>query len=74
MPSVLKRKELAVGLDEAFDLKEGTDLPEPVAKQIEGFISECDKLGGSSAGNVDAKFGRKRLTLICEAKKAELVG
>ena len=73
MPSTLKRRELCVGLDESFDIEEGADLDEETAEEVERFIEDAEREGMTVGASVPSKFGRKRLILTAEEKRATLV-
>ena len=71
MPSVLKRRELCVGLDEPFDTERGADLDEETAEKVERFIEDAEREGMTVTASAPTKFGRRRLILIAEEKRAE---
>ena len=72
MPSTLKRRELCIGLDEPFDIEKGADLDEVTEKKVKKFIEEAEREGMRVTANVPSKFGRKRLVLIAEEKRAKI--
>ena len=72
MSSVLKKRELCVGLDESFDIEKGADLDEKTAEKVERFIEDAEREGLTVTASVPSKFGRRRLILIAEEKRAEL--
>ena len=61
-----------MGLDEPFNTERGADLDEKTAEKVEQFIEDAEREGMTVTAGVPSKFGRKRLILTAEEKKATL--